>query len=120
MRRAPCTIIFWIKYRVDCLVIEHLIAQGKLDPRGELCCFWCPKKTWTPSFWCMWHNNNCQKWIRNEKVTAPQIKGGQELKKRIYRWTLPRLFAEHPNNSLCVALLLIEFKMICETLGVLI
>jgi len=34
--------------RVDRSVIEHLSTQGKLDPRGGLCCFWCPNKTLTP------------------------------------------------------------------------
>jgi len=24
---------------------DHLSAQGRLDPRGGLCCFWCPSKT---------------------------------------------------------------------------
>ncbi len=30
--------------RVDWLVTEQLSAQSRLDPRGELCCFWCPNK----------------------------------------------------------------------------
>jgi hypothetical protein len=25
-------------------VTEQLSAQSRLDPRGELCCFWCPNK----------------------------------------------------------------------------
>ncbi len=40
---------FAIIHRVDQLVTEHLNAQGSLDPRGGLCCFWCPNKTWTSS-----------------------------------------------------------------------
>jgi hypothetical protein len=27
------------------LMIKHLSIQGKLDPRGGLYFFWCPKKT---------------------------------------------------------------------------
>jgi hypothetical protein len=34
--------------RVDWPVTEHLSAEGRSDPRGGLCCFWCPNKTWTP------------------------------------------------------------------------
>jgi hypothetical protein len=26
-------------------VIKYLSVQGRLDPRGELYCFWCPNKT---------------------------------------------------------------------------
>jgi hypothetical protein len=31
--------------RVDWPVTEQLSAQGRSDPRGGLCCFWCPNKT---------------------------------------------------------------------------
>jgi len=30
----------------------------------------------------MWHTDNCWKQIKNEKVTIPQSKGGQKLKKK--------------------------------------
>jgi hypothetical protein len=28
-------------------VSKHLSIQGRPDPRGALCCFWCPNKTLT-------------------------------------------------------------------------
>jgi hypothetical protein len=31
--------------KVDKLVTEHFSIQGRLDPRGTLCCFWCRTKT---------------------------------------------------------------------------
>ncbi len=34
-----------ITCKVDWLVTEHSSAQGRLDPKGELYCFWCPNKT---------------------------------------------------------------------------
>jgi hypothetical protein len=40
---------FWILYRVDQLVTEHLSSQGKLDPRGGLCCFFVYKQNLNPS-----------------------------------------------------------------------
>jgi hypothetical protein len=29
-------------------VSKHLSIQGRPNPRGGLCCFWCPNKTLTP------------------------------------------------------------------------
>ncbi len=83
MRRAPlepCTIMFWMKYRVDWLVIEHLSAQVRLDPRGELCCFWCPNKTWTPPLGASDTITIVKNGLEMRKLWPPQIKGGQELK----------------------------------------
>jgi hypothetical protein len=34
-----------------------------------------------PSSWRISHTKNCQKWIRNEKVMAPQNEWGQKFKK---------------------------------------
>jgi hypothetical protein len=47
--------------------------------------------------------NNHQKRIKNEKVTAPQNKRDQELKKSNHQ-TLQRLIPEHPKYSLYVAI----------------
>ncbi len=35
--------ILTMSIRVDWLVTKHLSAQGRPDPRGRLCCLWCPK-----------------------------------------------------------------------------
>ncbi len=35
--------------RVDQPMNKHLSTQCRPGPKGELCCFWCPHKTWTSS-----------------------------------------------------------------------
>jgi hypothetical protein len=43
------------------------------------------RKLWphlNPYYRHIWHNKNCQKRIKTEKVTIPQCRGGQELKKQ--------------------------------------
>ncbi len=39
----------WEISRVNWSITEYLSTQGRLDPRGGLCCLWCSNKTWTPS-----------------------------------------------------------------------
>jgi len=52
-------------------VTEHLSAQGRLNPRGALHCFWCPNKI-----------NNRQNWHRIEKLMAPQNRWVKNSKKQ--------------------------------------
>jgi hypothetical protein len=64
-------------------VTEDLCVQGLgLDgSKGRAPLFLGSKQNLNPSSWRIWHINNCKKHIRNEKVMAPQSKGGQKLKK---------------------------------------
>jgi hypothetical protein len=51
------------------------------DPRGGICCFCWPKKTWTPPIDTS-DTKNHKKWHRIEKVNVPHIRGSQELKNK--------------------------------------
>jgi hypothetical protein len=83
-----------------------LLGQARSKGRAPL--FSVSKQKLNPSYWYIWCTKNYQKWIRIEKVTAPQSRGGQELQKnKSLHATKPVL--NHPKNSLYVVLLL-EFK----------
>jgi hypothetical protein len=62
------------------------LRAGQIQGEGSLVSG--VQKNLNPSTWCIWDTNNCWKWIRNEKVTAPQSKGGQEFKKYKPHWTI--------------------------------
>jgi hypothetical protein len=55
------------------------------------------KQNLNPSSWCICHSNNHPKW-KNHR-------------------TLPKAVPKHPKITLYVALLLLEFNMICRTSG---
>jgi hypothetical protein len=47
--------------------------------------------------------------LEMRKLWPPKVKGGQELKKPNHQ-TLHKLVIEHPKNSLCAILSVLEFK----------
>ncbi len=66
----------------------------------------------------IWHTQNIQKWIRDEKIMAPQSRGGRELiKKKNKPQNTAKPVSKLVKISFYVALLLLEFKMICRTEG---
>jgi hypothetical protein len=70
----------WVQYWVNQLVTKHLSAQGRLNPKGGLHCFWYPNKTWTPpidAYGTLKPIKNHQKWNRIENVTSLHSTRGQ-------------------------------------------
>ncbi len=100
---------FSLPTRVDWPVIEHLSVQGRPDPREELCCFWCPNRTWTPLLGASDTLIIVKNGLEMTKLWPPQSKGAQELKKPNL-WTLQSPVPEHSKNPFYVALLLLEFQ----------
>jgi len=100
----------WTIHRVDELVIEHLITQGKLDPREGLHCFWCPNKTWIPLLGASDTQTIIGKGLEMRKLQPPKVKGGLRTQKKQTTEHYKDQFSFHPKNSLYVALWLLEFK----------
>jgi len=90
-------------------VTEHVSAQVRLDPRGGLHGFYCPKRTWTLPIGA----SNALKIIWNgikfKKLWPPKVEGVKNLKKKNHR-ILEMPILEHPKNSLYIFLLLLEFQ----------
>jgi hypothetical protein len=71
--------------------VLHSLGRPAADPtlkrpgwagsKGRALLFLVSKHNLNSSSWRIWHTSNCWKWIRIEKVVAPQIKGGEKLKK---------------------------------------
>jgi hypothetical protein len=91
-------------HRVDQPMTKHLSAQGRKDPRGGLHCFWCPNKTWTLSP-CA---SDTLTIVKNElgmrKLRPPKYSKTQTTQHYKGR------FSNTKQNSLYVALLLLEFQ----------
>jgi hypothetical protein len=62
---------------------KHLNTQGRPNLKGKFLLFLVSKQNLNPSSWHIWHINNHWKWIRNEKIITPQIKGVKNSKKQI-------------------------------------
>jgi hypothetical protein len=58
------------------------------------------------SYWCIWHIKNCQKHIRIEKVTAPQVEGVKNSEKTNHQM----LQSQFPNTQKIHYMLLLKFK----------
>ncbi len=54
---------------------------GQPGSKGRALLFLVSKQNLDPSSWHIWHTNNGWKWIRNQKVMAPQSKGVKNSKK---------------------------------------
>jgi hypothetical protein len=61
---------------------DHFSAQGRLDPRGGLHCFWSPNKTWTLFIRASDALKIVENGLELKKLQPPQSKEGQELKKK--------------------------------------
>ncbi len=94
--------------RVNRPVTEHLSAQGRLDRRGGLCCFWCPNQTWAPPIKASGALIIVKNEIELRKIWSPKVEGSKTQKNN--GWTLQRSIIKHPKNSLYVVLLLLEFQ----------
>jgi hypothetical protein len=70
----------WTIHRVDQLVIKHLSAQGKLDPREGLHYFWCSNKTWIPLLGASDTQTILGKGLEMRKLQPPN-KGGSRTQK---------------------------------------
>jgi hypothetical protein len=60
-----------------------LSAQGRLDPRGKLCCLWCPKKTWTPPLGASETLTIVENRLETRKLWPLKVKGTKNSKKQI-------------------------------------
>ncbi len=60
---------------------DHLSAQGRLDPRGGLCCFWCPNKTYNPPIGASGALKIVKNGLELKKLRPLKVKGSRTQKK---------------------------------------
>jgi len=75
-----CSSFRWGK--VDRSVTEHLSAQLRSDPRGGLCCFWCPNKTWTPPHGASDTLTIIKNGLEIRKLLSPKVKRVKNSKRK--------------------------------------
>jgi hypothetical protein len=61
---------------------DHLNAQSKSDPRGGLCCFSCPNKTWTHPIGTYDTLKLVKNGLELKKLQPPKVKGVKNSKKQ--------------------------------------
>jgi hypothetical protein len=84
-----------------------MAGQTKSKRRALL--FLVSKQNFNPSYRCITHIKNCQKYNKIEKVTAPQSRKGQNFQKN-KAMNVTKANSQTPIYFLYVALLLLEFK----------
>jgi hypothetical protein len=100
----------WVQYRVNQLVTKHLSAQGRLDPRGGLHCFWYPNKTWTPSLDAFGTLKLVKNGIELKKLQPLKVQGVKTSKKKKPS-NITKAGSQTPKKIPCIfAMLLLEFK----------
>jgi len=61
---------------------DRLSAQGRLDPRGGLHCFWYPNKTWAPSIGASGALKIIKNGLELRKLWSLKVKGVKNSKKQ--------------------------------------
>ncbi len=86
---------------------KHLSAQGRPDPRGGLCCFWCPNKTWTPPLGASDTLTIVENALEMRKLQPPKVKGMKNAKKQ----TIKSYQSQFPNTQAILCMLLCYFRL---------
>ncbi len=86
------------------MVIEHLrSAQGRPNPRGELHCFWCSNKTWTPAIGASDELKIIKDKVDLKKLTTSkytEVRNSKKTNHQTLQWPIPK----SPKKFLCMIL----------------
>jgi hypothetical protein len=73
--------LFCVSVKVNRPVTEHLSAQGRLDSRGGLHCFWYQNQTWSPPLGASDTLIIVENGLERRKLQPPQVPGVKNSKK---------------------------------------